>query len=320
MWVLWVRCCRHWYSFYQIDHSTLKWTVVGVNWLPLSQECHREVFSSRYCSSSTHRCLFPFLRISWSVMLVTPLWWLFLAIPRSDSYYSWVPEIWPRHGRKVSEGMKLNTGGWNRMRLRLLLWLSSRNGYCIPSHPHELLVELCWRGLMTLILYWELYLIPRWLLRSIFDRFPEQLLKDFVFWRHGVFHDRLLLGRCFRSFVLFVLEYYTVLQCGARLQIRTLNNCTAFPLTIRHCTPSICCRIIYVVYKIRCNPMHPLNSEVHVPYLPVWVYTWCFCRTSVHLCAFMRRTSQHRRTFIHLSVSVERSCWPRIWWYWTGGF
>ena len=33
------------------------------------------------------------------------------------------------------------------------------------------------------------------------------------------------------------------------------------------------------------------------------------------------RISQHRRTFFPpLSVLLERSWWPRLWWCWTGGF
>ena len=32
-----------------------------------------------------------------------------------------------------------------------------RHAQCIPSHPHWLLLELCWRSLMTLI-YWESHL------------------------------------------------------------------------------------------------------------------------------------------------------------------
>ena len=42
-------------------------------------------------------------------------------------------------------------------------------------------------------------------------------------WR--VFHDKLLIGRCFWGFVLPVLEY--VLQCGVQLPIHTLNYWTA---------------------------------------------------------------------------------------------
>ena len=35
--------------------------VVGINWLPLYQECRRPVFSARYCSSCTLRSFFPFI-------------------------------------------------------------------------------------------------------------------------------------------------------------------------------------------------------------------------------------------------------------------
>ena len=44
LWVLGVLCCLYLQSFYQIDHSTLWWTVVGVNWLTSRQECSRELF------------------------------------------------------------------------------------------------------------------------------------------------------------------------------------------------------------------------------------------------------------------------------------
>ena len=60
-------------------------------------------------------------------------------------------------------------------------------------------------------------------------------------WR--VFHDRLLLGRCFRGFVLPVLEYF--LQSGAQLPIHTFNGWTVqscpvcnwgvFECDIAHC-------------------------------------------------------------------------------------
>ena len=52
---LYVLCCLYWHSFYQIDHSMLWWTVVGVNWLTLCQERRREVFWARYCTSSIPR-------------------------------------------------------------------------------------------------------------------------------------------------------------------------------------------------------------------------------------------------------------------------
>ena len=58
---------------YQTNYSTLWWMAIGVNWLTLCQECRGDVFWVRYCSSSTLRSLFPFWKISLSVMLMTTL-------------------------------------------------------------------------------------------------------------------------------------------------------------------------------------------------------------------------------------------------------
>ena len=71
--VLEVLSCLYWHNFYQIHHSTLWWTVVRANWLELCQECRREVHWARYCSSCPPRSFFPFWRISWSIMPMTPL-------------------------------------------------------------------------------------------------------------------------------------------------------------------------------------------------------------------------------------------------------
>ena len=62
--------------------------------------------------------------------------------------------------------------------------------------------------------------------------------------------------------------------------------------------------VLCMLYKIRCNPMHPLYGALPVPYVPVWVtlgaviahrYTYALPRV---------RTSQYRRTFIPLYVSL----------------
>ena len=45
-----VLCCKNVNSFYQIDHNTLWWMLVGVNWLMLCQEYRSAVFWARYCS------------------------------------------------------------------------------------------------------------------------------------------------------------------------------------------------------------------------------------------------------------------------------
>ena len=77
LWVLEVLCCLYWHSFCQADHSTLWWMVFGVNWLMLfwsaAELCFGPVIVPSFC---TLYSFFPFLKISWSVMLLTLLWWL----------------------------------------------------------------------------------------------------------------------------------------------------------------------------------------------------------------------------------------------------
>ena len=89
--------------------------------------------------------LFP----SWSVKLMTPLWWL-LSRPQASELQLLSP--WSVTLAGLVSGVTFGELNW-----------------------------INWRSLMTL-LYWEWHLIPWWPLRSIFARFPEQLLKDLVSW------------------------------------------------------------------------------------------------------------------------------------------
>ena len=62
--------------------------------------------------------------------------------------------------------------------------------------------------------------------------------------------------------------------------------------------------VLCMLYKIRCNPMHPLYGALPVPYEPVRVTRSAVIAhryTCVPPCC---RTSQYRRTFIPLSVSL----------------
>ena len=86
-------------------------------------------------------------------------------------------------------------------------------------------------------------------------------------WR--VFHDRSLLERCFRGFVLPVLEYCsgvpeTVLEylklldravSGARFLTGVVFEC--------HISRRRSVAVVCMLYKNRCNPMHQLNDSVH---------------------------------------------------------
>ena len=100
-----------------------------------------------------------------------------------------------------------------------------------------------------------------------------------------VFHDRLLLGRCFWGFVLHVLEY-----CSAA--------CTRFDVTW--------CTLFMVLY---------LGCMCCVG------YTRGFGHTSAHLYAASRQNLLVPQDFYSpVSISVEQFCWPRIWWCGTCGF
>ena len=124
-----------------------------------------------------------------------------------------------------------------------------------------------------------------------------------------VFRDRLLLGRCFRGFVLPVLEYCSVDWCSAAdTHLRLLDSVVSgasfltrgvFACDLAHRrSVSVLC----MLYKIRCNPMHSLCGVLPVPYVPVTRgaviahrYTYAPPRC---------RTSQYRRTFVPFSVSL----------------
>ena len=128
-------------------------------------------------------------------------------------------------------------------------------------------------------------------------------------WR--VFHDRLLIVRCFWGFVLPVLEYYSavwysvadthlkLLDCivsGACFLAGGMLNCN---LSHRRSVA-----MLGMLYKIRCNSMHPLCGALPVPYVPVRV-TCCTLIAHWYTYAPPRcRTWQYPRTFIPLSVSL----------------
>ena len=61
LWVLEVVCCFY-HSFYQIDHCTVWWILVGVNWLMSCQECRRAVFLANCCTSCTPQSFFSILQ------------------------------------------------------------------------------------------------------------------------------------------------------------------------------------------------------------------------------------------------------------------
>ena len=125
-----------------------------------------------------------------------------------------------------------------------------------------------------------------------------------------VFHDRLLLGRCFRGFVLPVLEYCSAVWCSAAdTHLRILDRVVSgvfltggvleCDLAHRRTVAVLC-----MLYKIRCNPTHPLYGALPVPYVPVGVTLGAVISHRFTYAPPRYRTSQYRRTFILLSVSL----------------
>ena len=173
---------------------------------------------------------------------------------------------------------------------------------------------MCWRNPTTLI-YFELHLIPRWLLRSIFTLFPEQFLRRS--WQ--VFHFRLLLSRCFWGIVLTGLEI--VLQCGVRLQIYThlklldravsgacFINWGVFEYDIAH-RRSLA--VLCMLLKIR----HPLCGALPVHGMcQSGLHAMLWLHIGIPICVSSLQTHAVglRDFYFLLSVPVERSCLPCI--------
>ena len=123
-----------------------------------------------------------------------------------------------------------------------------------------------------------------------------------------MFHDRSLLERCFRGFVLPVLEYCSAVWCSAadthlKLLERAVSGARfltggAFECDIAH-RRSV--TVLCILYKIRCYPMHPLNDAQPGPYVPVRVTRGALVAHRYTYAAPRCRTSQ---TFVPLSVSL----------------
>ena len=106
-----------------------------------------------------------------------------------------------------------------------------------------------------------------------------------------MFHDRSLLERCFRGFVLPVLEYCSAAWCSAadthiKLLDRVVRGArflSVFECGIAH-RRSVA--VLCMLDKIRCNPMNPLNDALPGPYVPVRV-TRCalVAHRYIYLCA-----------------------------------
>ena len=144
-----------------------------------------------------------------------------------------------------------------------------------------------------------------------------------------VFHDRSLLGRCFRGFVPPVLEYCSAVWCSAAdTHLKLLDRAVSgarfltegvFECDIAH-RRSVA--VLWVLFTIRCYPLRPLHDAIPGPYAKVRVTR---CALVAHRNTYAPpscRTSQYSRTLISLSVSLcnDLANPVRIRWRGTGGF
>ena len=83
---------------------------------------------------------------------------------------------------------------------------------------------------------------------------------------------------------------------GARFLTRDVFECD---IAHRRSVAVLC-----MLYKIRCNPVHPLNGSLPGLYVPVWVTRGTLVAHRYTYASPGCRTSQYNRTFINLSVSL----------------
>ena len=129
-------------------------------------------------------------------------------------------------------------------------------------------------------------------------------------WR--LFHDISLLGRCFRGFVQTVLEYCPEVWCSAadthrKLLDRAVSGARFLTGGVFECDISHrrSVAVLFMLYKIRCNPVHPLNGALPKPYVTVRVR--CGALLVAHRYTYappLCRTLQCCRTFTPSSVSL----------------
>ena len=111
--------------------------------------------------------------------------------------------------------------------------------------------------------------------------------------------------------ILLVLEYCSAVWCSAadtHLKLLDLAVSGARFLTGGVFECDIAHRrsvaVLCILYKIRCNQMHPLNGALPGPYVPVRVTRGALVVHRYTYAPPRCRTSQYSRTFIPLSVSL----------------
>ena len=146
-------------------------------------------------------------------------------------------------------------------------------------------------------------------LRSVSRAASQRLGMMRKSWR--VFHDRLLIRRCFWGFVMPVLEYCSAVWLSAadthlKLLDRVVSGACFLASGVFNCNLSHhrSVAMLCMLYNIRCNPKHPLCGALPVTYVPFRVTRGTLIAHRQTYAPPRCRTLQYCWTFIPLSLSL----------------
>ena len=203
-----VLSCLYW-RFYQADHSTLWWMVVGVNWLTLCHEYRRAVFWASYCSSCTPQNFFSTMQNTLLGYADDSTLMVFVPTPcvRVTVAKSLIRDL----GR-IGDGCDL----WGMKLYASKTMIVTRSS---TMHPQSLPLTIGGTVLKEsddlgiLGVTFDSKMTVKKHLRSVSKAASQRLCILQKSWR--VFHDRSLHGRCFWGYVLPGSEYCSAVWCPA---------------------------------------------------------------------------------------------------------
>ena len=142
---------------------------------------------------------------------------------------------------------------------------------------------------------------------------PSLLFQSSKSWQ--VFHDRSLLVRYFRRFVLPVLEYCSAVWCSAadsylKLLDRVIRSAGFLAGGVLECNLAHRRSIatLCMLFKIKSNQMHPLSGALLLPYVPARVTRGALVAHRHSFVPPRCRTSKYsQKLCAPLCVSLERS-------------
>ena len=121
-----------------------------------------------------------------------------------------------------------------------------------------------------------------------------------------VFHDQSLLLRSFWSFVLPVLEYCSAADSHLKLLDRVVKSAGFLAGGVSECNHAHFRSVaeLCMLFKIKSNPMHPLSGALPLLYVTARVTHGALIAHRQSFAPLCYRTSQYRRSFVPLSVSL----------------